>query len=173
MAQQIISGTGELLDLKTWQQFRGLKGDKLSTNFSASEFDCEGELMLSEVLIDFLQVVRTKWGKPIKINSGYRSAEKQKQLKAQGYKAATFSPHTKGMAVDLDTTSKSETNQLAQLVLNTAKQLKIPVRVGYLQYLGIGQTFVHVDICPYYYAKGKPFYEKCPAPAWQKAYLTW
>ena len=172
--KQVISGTGELLDLKQWQQFKGiLRGDKLSENFTWQEFECEGEFLISEVLIDFLQVIRRRWGKPMKVNSGYRTKAKQEQLKAQGYKAATFSPHTKGMAADIDTTSKQETNDLAQLMVNTAKQLKLPIRVGYLDYLKVGQTFVHIDVCPHYYGKGRPYYEQNHPPAWEKAYLTW
>lgn len=174
MALQIISGTGEVLDLKQWQQFKGiLRGDKLTENFAWNEFDCEGELLLSEVLVDFLQVIRRKWGKSMKVNSGYRTKLKQEQLHAQGYKTATFSPHTKGMAADIDTTSRQETNELAQLMITTAKQLKLPIRVGYLQYLNAGQTFVHIDVCPHYYAKGRPYYDLSHPPAWEKAYLTW
>lgn len=173
MSKQIISGTGELIDLKTWQQFRGLKGDKVSDNFSASEFDCEGELLLSEVLIDFLQVVRLRWGKPMKVNSGYRTKAKQEALKAQGYKTATFSPHTKGMAADIDTTTAAETKQLADLMLNVGEQLKLPIRVGFQQYLNIGQTFVHVDICPHYFKRGRPYHDQVHPPVWEREYLSW
>lgn len=170
--KQIISGTGKLVDLKEWQQFRGLKDGKISDNFTWQEFDCDGEFLLSEILIDFLQYVRRKWGKPLKINSGYRTKEKQQLLKDQGYKTATFSPHTKGMASDLETVSVSDTKHLVAVIKLCARNLKLNVRIGYMQYLANGQTFVHVDVCPEYYAKGKPFYEQPHAPAWEKA-IEW
>lgn len=170
--KQIISGTGQLMDLKVWQTFRGLKGDKISANFNWQEFDCEDELLLSEILIDFLQYVRVKWGKPLKINSGYRSKEKQQQLKEQGYKTATFSPHTKGMAADLDTVSASETKHLVSMIQLCAKNLKLNVRIGYQQYLNAGQTFVHIDVCPEYYAKGKPYHDHVHPPAYENV-ITW
>lgn len=170
--KQIISGTGEEIDLKEWQQFRGIKGDKLTANFSVSEFDCEGELLLSEKLIDFLQYVRLKWSKPLRINSGYRSQKKQDELKAQGFKTAKFSPHVKGMAADLDTVSRSETLHLVQIVKLCATNLKLNVRVGYQQYLNAGQTFVHVDVCPEHYAKGKPYHDHVHPKAWETA-IEW
>lgn len=171
--KQILDGNGRRQDLKEWQQFRGIKGDKLSANFTVQEFDCEGELLISEVLIDFLQVVRSRWGKPVKINSGYRSDAKQAALKAQGYKTATTSPHIQGMAADLDTTSPDETKRLAALVESVARFMKLPVRIGFKQYLAAGQTFVHVDVCPHYFAKGRPLHD-VPHPAvWETPYLTW
>lgn len=171
--KQILDGNGRLQDLKEWQQFKGIKGDKLSANFSVPEFDCEGDLLISEVLIDFLQVVRSRWGKPLKVSSGYRSDAKQASLKAQGYKTAKVSPHTKGMAADLDTTSPDETKKLAALVESVARFMKLPVRIGFKQYLNAGQTFVHIDVCPHYYAKGRPLHDEPHPAAWEIPYLTW
>lgn len=171
--KQIISGTGHLTDLKIWQQFRGLKGDKISDNFLWTEFDHKGELILSEILIDLIQVVRLRWKKPLVPNSGYRTQEKQNELKEQGYRTATTSPHVKGMAVDLETKTAKETKELAELVLLTARQLKLGARVGFRQYLNNGQTFVHVDICPEYYGKGKPWHDHIHPAVWETPYLTW
>lgn len=173
MMKQILDGNGRLQDLKEWQQFRGIKGDKLSANFNASEFDCEGELIISEVLIDFLQVLRDRWGKFLKINSGYRTDAKQTALKKAGYKTATTSPHIQGMAADLDTTSADETKRLAALAESVARFMKLPIRIGYKQYLNAGQTFVHIDVCPHYFAKGRPLHDTEHPSAWEIPYLSW
>lgn len=171
--KQILDGNGRLQDLKEWQQTRGIKGDKLSANFTVQEFDCDGELIISEVLIDFLQVLRSRWGKSIKINSGYRTDAKQADLKAKGFKAATTSPHTVGTAADLDTGSADETRKLAALAEAVARFMKLPIRIGFRQYLAAGQTFVHIDVCPHYYAKGRPLHDEPHPAAWEVPYLTW
>jgi hypothetical protein len=174
--KQILDGNGRLQDLKEWQQFRGIKGDKLSANFNASEFDCEGELIISEVLIDFLQVLRDRWGKSLLVNygtrrgAGYRTDKKQAELKAQGFKTATITPHKKGMAADLDTFSADETKKLAALA---ERFMKLPIRIGYKQYLNAGQTFVHIDVCPHYFAKGRPLHDFEHPSAWEIPYLSW
>jgi len=169
----IITGSGEKMPLKDWQASRGLKKDTLSANFRVSEFECEGELLLSEILIDYIQTIRYRWGKSIKINSGYRSEKKQKALKAQGYKTAANSPHVVGMAADLDTTSKAETEALFALIRQLAAAGKWDIRIGYKQYLAAGQTFIHLDVCPSYYAKGKPLHETPHPQAWEISALTW
>lgn len=171
--KQILDGNGRLVDLKEWQQVRGIKGDKLSANFSVPEFDCEGELIISEVLIDFLQVLRDRWGKPMKVNSGYRTDTKQAVLKKLGFKTATVSPHIPGMAADLDTTSPDETKKLAALAESVARFMRLPVRIGFRQYLAGGQTFAHIDVCPHYYAKGRPLHDEPHPAAWEIPYLTW
>lgn len=171
--QQILDFNGRRVDLKEWQQFKGIKGDKLSANFIVHEFDCEGDIIISEVLIDYLQVLRNRWGKYLKVNSGYRSDAKQAALKAQGYKTASTSPHIQGMAADLDTGSADETKKLAALAESVARFLKLPIRVGFRQYLKAGQTFVHIDVCPHYYAKGRPLYDEPHPASWEIPYLTW
>lgn len=171
--QQILDGNGRLQDLKEWQQTRGIKGDKLSANFTVQEFDCEGDIIISEVLIDFLQILRSRWGKPLKVNSGYRTKKKQGQLKEQGYKTATVSPHPEGMAGDLDTSSADETKKLAALAESVARFMKLPIRIGFRQYLASGQTFVHIDVCPHYYAKGRPLHDEPHPASWEIPYLTW
>ena len=170
---KILQGNGKEMPLREWQAGRGLKKDTLSGNFKVTEFECESELILSEILIDYVQAIRYQWGKSIKINSGYRSEAKQKALKAQGYKTATNSPHVVGMAADLDTTSKAETEALVALIRKLATSGKWPIRLGYKQYLNQGQTFVHLDVCPAYYAKGQPLHETKHPQAWEISGLTW
>lgn len=51
-----------------------VKNLKLTPNFSASEFACNhcGELILSDELVQKLQLFREQIGSPIQITSGYR-----------------------------------------------------------------------------------------------------
>lgn len=171
--REIITGDGKRMPLKEWQQFRGIKADTLSANFKVAEFDCKGEIVIAEPLIDFLQVIRYQWKKPLTISSGYRSQTYQEELRQRGFKAATNSPHVKGMAVDIDTSTKDETILLANFILAAAKRLSMPIRIGFNDYLKGGQTFIHVDICPKYYAKGMPFNEDKHPTSWEIPYLTW
>lgn len=79
------------------------KGDKvkLSANFNSSEFDCHGNGCCSETLVDqnlvnYLQKIRSRFGKPVNISSGYRCAIHNKNIGG-----ATGSYHTKGQAADI------------------------------------------------------------------------
>lgn len=84
--------------IKTYK--RG-SADKLSANFKASEFLCHGngccaQGKVDEKLVEILQKIRDRFGKPVTVNSGYRCA---KHNKAVG--GASGSYHTKGMAADI------------------------------------------------------------------------
>jgi uncharacterized protein YcbK (DUF882 family) len=78
-----------------------LKRGYLSENFKESEFACKGKGTLPAQGIDpkllaLLEDIRTHFGAPIKINSGYRSPEHN--AKVGGAKG---SYHVKGMAADI------------------------------------------------------------------------
>lgn len=79
------------------------KTDKsnLSTNFKVSEFSCKGSGCCSTVkidskLVEYLQMIRDHFGKPVTINSGYRCDVHNKKVGG-----ATGSRHTKGEAADI------------------------------------------------------------------------
>jgi hypothetical protein len=69
----------------------------LSTHFSSSEFACKDGTRgtIDPALIDMLEVVRTRFDRPLTIVSGYRTAAWNKKVGG-----ATRSFHTKGMAAD-------------------------------------------------------------------------
>ena len=78
-----------------------LKAGYLSENFKESEFMCKGTKTLPEKgidpkLLELLESVRTHFGAPIKINSGYRSPEHNAKVGG-----AKNSYHVKGMAADI------------------------------------------------------------------------
>jgi len=169
----IILKNGKIISLKDFQKVNKLKETQLSDHFTVSEFDCEGKLLVAEPLIHFLELLRDVLKRPLRINSGYRTVEYQKRLIKTNKGAATYSPHTVGLAADIDTKTGKETKELAKTILSLAKLHSYKVRVGYKSYLRAGSTFVHLDICPMYYSKGSPYdKEKVPA-VWKRENLTW
>tara|TARA_R110002020_G_scaffold170928_1_gene360855 strand:- start:329 stop:697 length:369 start_codon:yes stop_codon:yes gene_type:complete len=102
--------------------------------FNYEEFDSpdiqgSGQLM-SEVLLNMLDIVRKKYGKPIVINSGYRTVKHNAFVGGK-----SDSSHLKGLAVDIKCTKSLDRFKLA----------KVLIQVGFKR-IGIGNTFIHVDI---------------------------
>jgi len=102
--------------------------------FNYEEFDSpdiqgSGQLMDKKIL-DMLDEVREIYGKPITINSGYRTLRHNASAKGK-----TKSSHLKGLAVDIAcSTSRDRYNLLEALK-----------SVGFNR-IGIAKSFIHVDI---------------------------
>lgn len=108
--------------------------------FTTSEFDSpdkpgSGSLM-SKTIIEMLDDVRGKFGKPIVINSGYRTEEHNAKV---GGKPKTEiskgSSHMYGLAVDIKCTNSTDRFHLIYLLQETG-----------FQRIGVAKTFIHVDI---------------------------
>ena len=74
---------------------------KLSENFNSNEFDCRGAgcceiTTINPQLVNYLQLIRNHFGKPITITSGYRCYTHNKRVGG-----ATGSRHNKGDAADI------------------------------------------------------------------------
>ena len=87
-----------------WQKFRSRMNQRLSKNFTLEEFESrDGSPTPPDVLQNLrelaknLEVIRAHFGKPIKINSGYRSPAYNKTIP----NASNNSMHTKGKAADI------------------------------------------------------------------------
>jgi uncharacterized protein YcbK (DUF882 family) len=115
------------------------KGEKfqLGQHFSTLEFQCHcahtscTRQRASIELIKKLDRVRETLGAPVKINSGYRCAAKQADLKAQGYETAKgISQHELGNAADVAADSMHELLSLCN---------------GEFKAVGAARSFVHVD----------------------------
>ena len=115
---------------------------KLSKNFSLSEFDCnDGSVTPKEVIVNLqllaeqLQVLRDFVGKPITINSGYRSPSYNKKIKG-----ALKSKHVLGQAADIriDGISAREVHGIVSELIKDGR-----MKIG-----GLGKyaNFTHVDI---------------------------
>ena len=102
--------------------------------FNYEEFDSpdiqgSGQLM-DEKMLSMLDEVREMYGKPISINSGYRTIRHNASV---GGKAK--SSHLKGLAVDIACSASRDRDNL----------LKALRQVGFNR-VGIAKSFIHVDI---------------------------
>jgi uncharacterized protein YcbK (DUF882 family) len=102
--------------------------------FKLEEFDSpdeagSGKHMHQEIL-HMLDAVRKKFGKPIKINSGYRTVARNKKIGG-----VADSSHLKGLAVDISCNNSVDRFKLLNLLLEAG-----------FNRIGIAKTFIHVDI---------------------------
>lgn len=111
------------------------KGDatKISTNFRAREFDCQGRgccstTPIDEKLVNYLQQIRTHFGKPVHITA-YRC----KTHNAKVANAAPNSYHCYGQAADfhIDGVAPADIAKYAE-------------SIG-IKGIGLYDTFVHID----------------------------
>jgi len=164
---KVLKTTGEYITLDQWQQEYGLPAGSnvIGKYFHLSEREftenirIQGELIIAEPLMRVMDLAREIDGKPRSVNSFNRSEAEQVALKAAYNKAATFSPHVAKMAVDIKTNSSIDTEGFVPEIREAAKKLKIKVRIGWKTYMQDGKNFVHIDVCPEFYAKGKVFHK--------------
>jgi len=121
--------------------------------FSPSElFDREPyaprERLIHGSIVEVADEVRRRWGGPIPCTAGVRTQGKQELLRQRGYRAAQYSPHVYRCAMDLDVPAAGDVRRLVAIVREVSRELGIPVRIGWRQYLNAGQSFVHVDTAP-------------------------
>jgi zinc D-Ala-D-Ala carboxypeptidase len=98
-------------------------------HFDSPDMPGSGKLV-SDELISMLDVARKKYGKPIIPNSGYRTIEHNAKV---GGKPS--SSHLKGLAVDIKCTNSVDRFKLYDILRE----------VGFKR-IGVGKTFIHVDI---------------------------
>lgn len=110
---------------------RSLNDFPLTENFNLREFQCSccGQVKIHPKLVEMLQVLREKVGRPVIITSGYRCPSRNMAVGG-----ALQSYHMRGMAADIKVPGVS-ISRLAQLAES-------------LGFNGIGlyPGFVHVDI---------------------------
>ena len=181
MMVKVVTRSGTEISLQEWQQMYGLEvgGNQIGRHFSyvtdpklAQDLRDYGILVVNELLIRVLDAFREALGTSVIINSFNRSPEKQEKLTKAGYRTAQQSPHVVFMAADINTSNADETKAWVKILQSVARNLGIKIRIGYEDYLKAGQHFIHVDVCPEFYAKGKPFYSQTHPVAWELA-ITW
>lgn len=106
---------------------------KIATNFKASEFDCQGNgccnhTIIDEKLVEYLQKIRTHFGKPV-----YLTAYRCQTHNARTLNAAPNSYHIYGQAADfhIDGVAPAEIAKYAE-------------SIG-IKGIGLYDTFVHID----------------------------
>jgi len=102
--------------------------------FKLEEFDSPDEVgsgkHMHQEILHMLDAVRKKFGKPIKINSGYRTVARNKKIGG-----VSKSSHLKGLAVDISCNNSVDRFKLLNLLLEAG-----------FNRIGIAKTFIHVDI---------------------------
>ncbi len=106
---------------------------KLTTHFKSTEFDCKGrgcckQTTVDDALVAYLQRMRSHFGQPITVNSGYRCATHNKAVGG-----ANRSQHKSGCAADI--------------AVRGVEPLAVAQYAESIGVRGIGlyDTFVHVD----------------------------
>lgn len=116
--------------------------EKVGQHFKVKEFACKDgsqAVFIDEHLISILDILRNQIGKPVYINSGYRTPTWNKAVNG-----AKYSYHMRGMAADIRVngmTAKEIANKLNAI---------IPDECGIIVY----NTWVHIDTRTKKYRKG-------------------
>ncbi len=118
---------GQITENFSWEEFqRSGKAEELAIDNSIPDESIASQIR--SLVVTVLQPLRSAFGKPLHINSGYRCPPLNKVLKG-----AKNSQHTKGQAADIASDSPHE---LAELVL----QRKLP-----FDQMILYNTFVHIS----------------------------
>jgi zinc D-Ala-D-Ala carboxypeptidase len=92
-----------------------------------------GRILVVTETLDRLEALRAKLGRPIIINSGYRTPEHNAKVATTG----RTGPHTTGRAADIKVHGGRERHEVVTAAL----------AVGFTG-IGVGETIVHVDDVP-------------------------
>lgn len=172
---KIIKKDGKIVDLRTWQVYYDLDNlSMIGKFFSINEKPFKSHVLIkedyliSETLIKIIDETRNEFGKPIHLSRVFSTPSQQDAIKKQyGSVAAKISPHEEGMGADIDVNTRSEVMAIVKILRMIARQDMIKIRIGHDTYLKKGMTIVHVDVCPEYFAKGKPYHERKHPLPWE------
>lgn len=116
--------------------------EELGKHFKVKEFACKDGspvVFIDEFLYEVLDILRNKLGKPVIINSGYRTPEWNKKCNG-----AKYSYHMRGMAADIRVKGMSP-----KQVANILNEI-VPDECGIIVY----NSWVHFDVRTSKYRKG-------------------
>lgn len=116
--------------------------ENVGKHFKVKEFACKDGsqvVFIDSYLVAILDILRNQVGKPVHINSGYRTPTRNKAVGG-----AKYSYHMRGMAADIRVngmTAKEIANKLNKIIPNSC---------GIIVY----NTWVHIDTRTKAYRKG-------------------
>jgi len=99
--------------------------------FDSPDVDGSGQMMDAEIL-SMLDTAREIYGKPMAINSGFRTEEHNQEVGG-----TENSSHLRGLAADIKCTTSADRYDLLDSLF----------KAGFNR-IGIAKTFIHVDIDP-------------------------
>lgn len=122
--------------MSTWTRHNNAQ-KMISKHFSYNEMCCKCGLCQIQVSDDqflaLLEELREEYGAPITVNSAYRCANKQAQLRKAGYETAVgISSHEQGKAADITA---------EDMIKLKAAAFKIFARYS----IGLASSFIHLD----------------------------
>lgn len=102
-------------------------------NFSEAEFRCKytGKCDMQAPFLDVLQAIRTEYGKPMRVTSGYRHPTHPVEAK----KGHSNGEHTKGTCADIACDNGADRFRLVQLALKHG-----------IARIGVAKNFLHLGI---------------------------
>lgn len=116
--------------------------EKVGQHFKVREFACKDGsqvVFIDSYLVSILDILRNQIGKPVIINSGYRTPTRNKEIGG-----AKYSYHMRGMAADI------RVNGISPKELADKLNKIIPYECGIIVYNG----WVHIDTRTKKYRKG-------------------
>ena len=121
---------------------------------------------MNEILKQIIEEYQIRNGQP-KITHAKRSHEEQVILFNSGERKSAVSSHETGMAADLSFNKFSEVVRAAGIVSQIAKELNVSIRLGFCRYNEEGKNILHIDVCPEFYAEGKPLHTEAHPKKWE------
>ena len=109
-------------------------------HFTANEFTCHcgcGQNVIKQTLVDRLELVRSDYGKPITVTSGYRCPAHNKAVSTTG----EAGPHTTGLAADIPCSGEDAWRIVKLALQHGFTGVGISLRPG-------ADRFVHLDLMP-------------------------
>lgn len=116
---------------------------KIGQHFKVREFACKDGsqvVFIDDCLVSILDILRNQVGKPVYINSGYRTPTRNKEVDG-----AKYSYHMRGMAADIRINGMT-----AKEIANKLNKIVPPDECGIIVYT----SWVHIDTRPNKYRKG-------------------
>ena len=96
----------------------------------------------NKLLFMAFEMYRSQLGEGRRISSGYRCPLHQSSLYSAGKSSVLISVHNFGYSLDVDCKDADDVREAARIF----RSLPIKLRIGWMKYLELGMTFVHIGL---------------------------